>query len=122
MERPGGAGATAWREEGEWTRLKHEANCAGIHTRRYEMRARKSRLEIVQRDFVRDVGDGEPGGDVSAILVPKQMIRAQTDVENMARSDTRRIVIVVRRALSRYLQTGRAESRWRSCGRSRAPD
>src|SRR6185295_10527335 len=40
--------------------LEHEANRARVRARRHEMCTRKCGLEVVQRGFVCDVGDGEP--------------------------------------------------------------
>lgn len=73
------------------------------------MRPAKSGMEVVEGDVVREIRDRKPQGDVRRILLLKQIISAETKIEYVARRNPRWIVVVVLRALRRYLQPRRAE-------------
>jgi SAM-dependent methyltransferase len=64
-------------------------------TRRNEMRSAEGRQEVVERDLVRNIGHREAQRNLSDGLGPKQIIRAESGVENIAGLHPVRIVIVV---------------------------
>ena len=64
------------------------------------MRAAKRREKVIERHLVRDVNGRKPQGQF-LVFCAEQVIRTDAKVKEIARSNTRRIGIVVLSAVSR---------------------
>ena len=84
--------------------LKDEADRTRICAGGDEVSPAKGGQEVVERDFVRHIGDREAQSHVRIILLPEeQIVRADPDIEQVARRYARWIVISIGGALRRYL-------------------
>src|ERR1051326_2267318 len=79
----------------EAVNLKNVSDRHLIGARRYKMRSAERRQEIVQRDLIRQVRNREARGDVVRGFRTKQIVRSDSEVEQIARLNTVGIVIVV---------------------------
>ena len=66
---------------------EHEADRAGIPARRYEMRSRKCGMKVVERDFVGQIGNREVKSHVSVVGLIEQIVRAESEIEQIAWRD-----------------------------------
>src|SRR6266436_1327170 len=89
--------------------LEHEADGPLICMRSHEVGTAESGHEVVQRDLVPHVGNGEPESNAPAVAAPEEIVRAAPNIEQVTRRNARGIVIVIGGARSRYLQTGRSK-------------
>src|ERR1700694_2742602 len=64
------------------------------------MCAAKGREEVIQSDLIENVNAGEPQGQLF-VLSTKQVVGADTEIEEMTRSNPRRIGVVVLGAIGR---------------------
>src|SRR5205085_3451061 len=67
---------------------------------RYKVRPAERRKKVIEGHLVGDVDGRKPQGQLLAIRA-EQIVRAYTEVEEMTRSDARRIGVVVLCAVSR---------------------
>ena len=75
-----------------------------ICARRHKVSAAESREEVIQRFLVRDVERRKPQRHLG-VLSAQQIVRADTEIKQMARRDTWRIAVVVLLAVGRDYQT-----------------
>ena len=86
--------------------LEVEAELRSVRPRRNKVRSAERGQEIVQRGLVCQVDDREAQAPLVVVAVEKVII-AHAGIEQVTRSDARRIVIVVLRSRSRYLESSR---------------
>lgn len=67
----------------------------------------KRGVEIVKRDFVREVRDGEPERDVGVVFLGKQIVSTEANIQYVPRGDAPRIVIIILGAGRRYTHSRR---------------
>src|SRR6185369_9267647 len=91
--------------------LEVEAEFGGIGPRGHKMRPAERRQEVVKRGLVRQVDHGEASAPFVAVPV-EQVVVAGTDVEQVTRSNARRIVVVVFGAGSGKADARRVIERW----------
>jgi Uma2 family endonuclease len=60
---------------------KHEADRTLIRARSHEVRPRKSRVEIVERDFICLIGNRKPDRDVRVVGLFEQVVRTDRNIE-----------------------------------------
>src|SRR5262249_56797851 len=77
---------------------------------RNKMSPGKCREEVIQRDLVRQIGDAKTQRRAIPLAM-KQIVRAEPDIEDMPRRDTRRVMISVGRAGCRHDQPSGPEVR-----------
>src|SRR5580704_9791791 len=73
--------------------LKMEPHRSANSPRRHVMRTAEGREKVVQRFFIRKVDDGDAGAPFPFVAV-KQVVVADAEIEQVARGDARRVVIV----------------------------
>src|SRR5258707_1001540 len=73
-------------------RLEVEAQLRGIRPRRHVVRAAEGGQEVIYRNFVGQVDDGEPQAPFEAIPV-EQIVVADAGIKEITRSYARRIVV-----------------------------
>src|SRR6267142_332733 len=88
-------------------RLEVEAQFGGIRSRRYVVRAAEGGQEVIYRNFVGQVDDGEPQAPFEAIPV-EQIVVADAGIKEITRSYARRIVVGILGPRRRDRQKGRA--------------
>ncbi len=91
--------------------LEVEAQFSRIRPRRHKMRSAERRQEIVERHLVGQVDSREPQAPLVAIAM-EEVVIANAGIEQVARVDARRIVIVILGTWCRYLEPGRPVQRW----------
>ena len=72
------------------------------------MRSAKCRKDVVQLLLVRDVYNCKLERDSLAVRAPEQVVGSHTNVEDVPRRDSRRVVIVVCCSREGYLHAGGA--------------
>ena len=94
-----------------------EAEFACDGARADEVRPAEGGEEIVERFFVGHVNDGDAGAPSESITM-KQVVVANGNVEEIARCDARRILVVILRAIGWNLDTrGACSGRSRTAAR-----
>ena len=84
--------------------LEVETHFCGVRPRCDEMRATERGQEVVQRGLVRQVDDCEPQAPLVTVTV-EEIVISHACIEQVPRRDARRIVIVILRSWSRYLES-----------------
>ena len=78
-----------------------EAHFRGVRPRRNKVRSAERRQEVVQRGLVRQVDDCESQAPLVTVTV-EEVVISHAGIEQVPRSDPRRIVIVILRSRRRY--------------------
>ena len=99
--------------------LEVEAQFGRIRPRRHKMRSAEGGQEIVERHFVGQVDGREPQAPLVTVAM-EEVIISDAGIEQVARVDARRIVIVILRSRWRYLQPGRPVQRRVACNQRSA--
>src|SRR6266446_10149727 len=86
--------------------LEVEAQFSRIRPRRHKMRSAERGQEIVERHFVGQVDGREPQAPLVAIAM-EEVVVSNAGIEQVARVDAWRIVVVILRSRCRYLEPGR---------------
>src|SRR6266852_6126894 len=94
--------------------LEVEAQFSRIRPRRHKMRSTERGQEIVERHFVGQVDGREPQAPLVTVAM-EQVVVADAVIEQVARVDARRIVIVILGTWRRYLEPRRPVQRWVAC-------
>lgn len=66
--------------------------------RSYKVRSAKGRFKVVQRDLVSQVYEGQPRSQLYLVR-PKDVVTAKSEIEQVSRSDARRIGEIIFRAV-----------------------
>ena len=68
-------------------RSEHESDRSGIPARRYEVRSRKCRMKVVERDSVGQIRNREAKSHVSVVGLLEQIVGAESEIEQIAWRD-----------------------------------
>ena len=59
-------------------------------------------LEVIESNLIGDVGNRETKRHMRVVALIEQIVRAEADIEDVTRRDTRRVLIVIGCAFGRY--------------------
>src|SRR5947207_6711597 len=90
--------------------LEMKAEFRRVAARRHKVRSTERRQEVIKRGLIRQVDDREAQAPLVVVAMEKVVI-SHAGIEQVAWSDSRRVVIVILRSRSRYLEPRRAVRR-----------
>src|SRR6266566_915865 len=94
--------------------LEMKAEFRRVAARRHKVRSTERRQEVIERGLIRQVDDREAQAPL-VVVAMEEVVISHAGIEQVACSDPRRIVIVILRSRSRYLEPRRPVKRGVAC-------